>query len=68
MSKKKKVIIILIIIFIIGFLSVRELKKRDCLKECRYSRNSRVWILKIEESNRYFPNQEQCIDYCLKFK
>ncbi len=71
----KKVILIsipiLILIFIvIGILQSSSEKTKECKMECRYNEVKKVWEYGSGGRlyGRTFPEQEQCIDYCITLK
>jgi len=75
MKGKIKKIIILVTILIgttIGIWKYQNQKNISrCKEECIYNVDDKVWCYKGFEGSRgwycmrEFPNQEQCIDYCL---
>lgn len=41
-----------------------------CKDECKYLTSSDIWNIKLNntQGNRFFPEREQCVDYCLRNK
>ncbi len=78
-EKIKKIIILVIILVLIGVGIYWYQYQKDvnfCKDVCSYMPNNKTWKINVEgrwlkeklDTSKYFPEQEQCIDYCLRNK
>jgi hypothetical protein len=73
MSEKKKILIFFLIVIIVGLGFWRykhQQNIKECKQNCTYNTWNELWEYKLENSvgREYFPEKEQCLDYCLIMK
>ena len=70
MKKNKLLIIIgfIVVVIIVGYFFWNNNKNNLCKDECYYNPSGKIWIFNESGNYKYFPEINQCLDYCRRHK